>query len=442
MRAAFPVPAAALVLVLALAAAPARAEDPWKAVMNESETVEITVPPGYKEVEIKNPARVIHLQYSGDPYLSTQVKVYAHQGQNALEHYVKFVTKDIGSGSPEFLDGSPSRFTAERKGSDGTPWISFCDAKIEGLYGYYVEILVPKDVFEARRADMDRMLDSFECHPAPQDRFTVPTGWKKVENDLFAVLGPVEAQPAGEARKGLENRLFRISTWLDAQAPHIRMLREYASDRRRIVARMVIHVLPTPEAFQAEAGDFWTEGAKAVYLPHHPERLVVVDGSPEANLTEFDLLGAVTPQYFETRMPPMMAWVRSGVSLYFVNAARKNCLPGVFPQDLLKRTKGIFLKPPAFEDLMAKDEHSLLAMGQDGALACWGYIQYGLHGQDAPVRNMFNRFLRGLFGSGDCRGEWERAVADYEAANKKKLKLKDLENAAKKYWKDQKEEKK
>ena len=86
---------------------------------------------------------------------------------------------------------------------------------------------------------------------------------------------------------------------------------------------------------------------------------------------------------------------------------------------------------------MAKDEHSLMAMGEDGVLACWGYLQYGLHGQDAPVRNMFNRFLRGLFGAGDCRGEWDRAVADYEASNKKKLKLKDFESAAKKYWKSQ-----
>jgi hypothetical protein len=440
MRTAFPARAPALVLFLALAlAAPAaRAGDDWKVVKNESETVEITVPPGCKEVEIKNPARVIHLQYSGDPYLSTQVKVYAHQGQNALEHYVKFVAKDIGSGSPEFLDGSPSRFTAERTGSDGTVWISYCDAKIEGLYGYYVEILTPRDVFDGRRADLDRMMDSFAAHPAPEDRFTVPPRWKKVQNDLFAILGPVEEQPEGEARKGLENRLFRISSWLDAQAPHVRMLRDYTGDKRRIVARMVVHVLPTPAAFQAEAGDFWTEGAKAVYLPHHPERIVVVDGSPEANLTEFDLMGAVAPQYLETRMPPMMAWLRAGVSLYFVNAARKNCMPGVFPPELLKRTRALFQKPPTLEDLMAKDEHSLLAMGEDGALVCWGYLQYGLHGQDAPVRNMFNRFMRDLVGAGDCRGVWDRSVADYEATNKKKLKLKDLESAAKKYWKDQK----
>ncbi len=267
----------------------------------------------------------------------------------------------------------------------------------------------------------------------------MPAGWKKVENDLFAVIGPVSEVKDPAAQKAFENRLYRISTWLDAQAPHVRMLRDFTGDRRRIVSRMVVHVLPTPEAFQSAAGDFWVEGAKSIYLPHHPERPVVVDGSPEVNLTEALLMEGVIPQYLETRMPPLRPWVRAGAQGYFLAAMARNFMPGLYPPEPFRKVKKIFLKPPALEDLMGRDEASLLSLGEEGALACWGYLQYGLHGQDAPVRNMFNRFFRGLVGAGDCQGHWDRCVEEYQAVNKKKLKLKDLETAAKKYWKDLKE---
>lgn len=433
-------PPLAALLLLAMAVPAAAGDDDWVVLKNDSETVEIIVPKGFTALEIKNPARLIHVQYSGEPFLSTQVKVYGHLGQTNIEHYVKFVQRDVGGGSLEFVEGSTTRFTTERQSGDGTHWVSYCDARSEVTWGYYVEILVPRDVFTAHRATFDRMIDSFRPRPAPQDAFTVPPKWRKVENDLFAVIGPVDELEDAAAKKQLENRLFRISTWMDVQAPHTRMLRDFTGDKRRIVARSVIQVFPTREAFRAAAGDHYAEGVFAVYLPRSPERAVVVDGSPESGVSEAELAGAVGTQYLDTRMAPLLPWVRTALRLYFQEATKRKSMPGLMTPEMLKRGKEVFSRnPPPFDEIIAKDEMGLMAMGETGAVAAWGYLQFGLHGHDAPLRNMFNRFMRDLVGAYDCAATWEKAVASWQEATKKKWKGRDMESGAKKYFKDLKE---
>ncbi len=434
---------AAAALAAALAAAPgppAAAEEDWVKMRSDSETVEVEVPPCFQPVPITNPNRVLHLLSSGLPYLSSYVKAYAHPGQTILESYLKFAIKDIGGTSAAMVEGSPGRFTMEKSGSENTVWLMLCEARIEGKCGYYVEFAAPKEVMEEYREDFERMIGSFVTRPPPEDTFSTPPGWKKVQNDFYAVLGPVNELKEPEEKKALENRLFRVSLWLDAQAPQVKLVREWTGDKRKMVARLVVHVLPTREKFQAAAGEAFREGAFAIYLPLHPERIVLVDGSPESGINEHELTGAAALQAFEARMPPLRPWVREGLRLYFEHASRRKCMPGLYPPEVLLRAKELLKKPPAtFEEVLAKDEAGLRALGEAGSVACWCYLYFGLHGAEGPLKDLFRRFKEGLLGAADCQAVWDREVASYQSVTKKKFKPREVDDGAKKYFKGLKE---
>ena len=439
------VPLAALLFAAASAAPgpiPDLADD-WVAVKNESETVEITLPPNFTPVEIKNPARVIHLQYpSGEPWKSMQVQAFAHakMGKAGIEYYMKFVVSDVGGLSPTFVEGSTTRFTVERKTGDGLEWVGYCEGKIEEDYGYYAQISVLRTVFEEHRDEFDQMLNSLKTRPAPKDLFTVPPGWHKVQNDYFAVIGPVGELKDPAEKKALENRLFRVQSWLDPQSPHVQMLRDFTGDKRKMVARLVLHVYPTREKFQEAAGEAFREGAAVLYLPGHPEKPVIVDGSPESTINQDDLVGAVADQYFESRMPPLKPWIREAYRLYFENASRRDRMTGCYTPEAFKKVKEVFAKsPPVFEDLIAKDEAGMRALGENGAIAAWGFLQFGLHGAETHVRDVFQHFRTGLIGAADCQAAWDKALLGYQESTKKKLKLRDIDSAARKYWKDAKQ---
>jgi hypothetical protein len=436
--------ALAALLLLAGAAAPpdARAQDDWVTVKNEMETLEVQAPPGFKQLPLKNPARVLHLQYEGKPFLSTQVKAYAYQGQTKIEHFMKFVEKDVG-GTPSYEEGSVSRFAVDKKGSDDTWWVSYVEGRIEGTWGFYVECLVPKAVYDADPAVWKRVLDSIRTCSAPPETFTTPPDWKLMKGDFWAVMGPVGAIKDPKARQQLENRLFRVSSWLDPLSPAVKMIREVTNDTRKFVPRCVAHVLPDPGAFKAAAGDRWYEGAFALYLPDHAERVLVVDGSPESGLQEIDLVAEAGVQYMEGRVGRMPPWMRTAFRRYFLNGYRSRNMPGLMPPEALKKAKELFGRnPPPFEDLLKKDDAGIRALGEDGGWACWGYLQFGLHGNDGPIRNVFRKYFRDCVAAKEPPEKvWEAAVASYREETKKPLKFRDVDNGTKKYFREMKLEK-
>jgi hypothetical protein len=92
---------------------------------------------------------------------------------------------------------------------------------------------------------------------------------------------------------------------------------------------------------------------------------------------------------------------------------------------------------------MKKDEAAIREMGVDGLFACWGYLQFGLHGPDAATRSVFRRLLnREFLGEDPLDKAWERSLAAYKEETRKTFRLRDVDNAAKKFFRDMKEEKK
>lgn len=421
-------------------AAPAAGDEDWVRHKNDSETVEVEVPPSFQPQKLTKESMVLHLLNSGMPYSSSYVKVFASQGKWTIEEWAAFAKSDVAGTSFAPVEGKPYRFSEEWLGDKDTTWLILYEARVEGACGYYIQVGAPKEILDEFREDYDRILDSFVTRPPPADTYTVPVGWTKVQNDLYAVLGPKRDLPDDEAKKQMENRLFRILTWLDSQAPDVIMIRQWTGDRRKQVARSPIHVMPTREKFREAAGVFYREGASCLYLPQHPEKIVLVDGSPESGLNEHELCGATAVQSLETRMPALRPWLREGLRQYFEFASRRKSMPGLYPAEILKRAKDATAKPAApFDDLLAKDEAGLRALGEAGAFQCWCGLYYGLHGAEGPMKDLFRRFREGLVGATDCQALWEKEVANYVSVAKKKFKGKDVDDGAKKYFKALKE---
>jgi hypothetical protein len=430
---------AALLLALPAAAPPpAAAEDEFVTLRNEQETLEFQVPEGFKEIESTNPNFVRHVTYEGEPFGAVVIKAAAYGGQNKIEHFVKFLEKDIG-GTAAAEEGKPGRFVIETKTADNHEYVNLLQVECRTKWGYYLKILVKKDRFEESKDVWTRVADSFRTFEDPQDPFTVPAGWKVVKSDLYAVMGPVAEVKDPKAKQAFENRLHRVATWLDVNSPGVKMYREIAGDRRKYVPKIPIHVLPTTDAARAAAGDAWTDGAGVVYLPAHAERVLVVDGSPESTLSEAELVAVAGVQYLETRTGPSWPWFRAAMRIYLDNGAKKGHLPGLHPPEALKKGKEVFAKsPPSFEALQKADEAAFRALGDDARWAAWGYLQCGLHGNDAPIRNVFRKFLKEAVGSKDLNATWAKAVESYKTETKRPLKLRDLDAAAKKFFREAK----
>jgi hypothetical protein len=426
-------------------AGPAPSEDDGLTpVKGDKGDFEFRAPPGFTEQAPKKGGIVKHLQYSGNPYQSSQIKVYAYEGWKKAEFIDKF-TKDMErqiKGNITYPWDSKTRFLSDIQGSSGDWWISLVECKVEFDHGYAIECLVPKAVYDVNPDTWTKVADSFKPLAAPVDPFTVPPSWKLQKVPMFAILGPVNELKERKDKDLLERRMAQITLWMDSDRPFAKLFVDVFDDSRKVFPRSPIHVLPTPEAFKAAAGDRWTEGATAIYLPDHPEKVVVVDGSPDSALQENALLAEAGVQYAETRIGKMWPWLRVAYRAYFDAALRKGAMSGLMPPEMVKRGKEVFAKTAVpFEELMKKDDAGMRALGEDGVISAWGILQAGLHGSDGPIRNVFRGIVRDGTGAPDLGIVWDKLTAKYKDETKKPFKPALVDAAAKKYFKDLKEEK-
>jgi len=451
--------AAALAAVLALKggpgapppAAPPASEDDWVTIKSDTGTYEFRIPPRFTELTPKKSGIVRHIQYAGQPYLSTQVKVYAYEGWVKAEYIDKFMKdmeRQIG-GNITYEGDSKTRFVSDIQASNGEWWISQVQGMLESGSGYAIECLVPKTVYDTTKDVWMKTADSFKAFPPPKDSYSVPVGWKAQKNAMYAVLGPVFDMKEKKDKDQLERRMAQVLMWLETditnpqKIPATKMFRDAFSDERKAYNRMPVLVYPTAAAFKAAAGEAWAEGASALYLPDHPERIVAVDGSPDSAVNEEGLLLEAGIQYAETRIGRMWPWLRTAFRRYYLAAFRKGMNAGLFPPEMLKRAKEVFGKTATpFEDLMKQDEAGMKALGEDGAVSAWGILQFGLHGTDGPIRNMFRGLLRDGTGAPDLNPVWEKLVARYKEETKKPFKPAFIDAGAKKFFREHKEEKK
>jgi hypothetical protein len=424
---------------------PAASSSDLATVKSDKGTWEFQAPTGFSDVPSKKSDIVLQIRYTGLPYLSSMVKVYvydAYKDPAHLEHFMKMMEKSIG-GNITYEGDMKNRFASDLQFS-GTWWISQVEGRIEkGNGAYAIECLVPKDVYEETKEVWAAVADSFKTFPPPPDAYAVPLGWKENKNAMFSVMGPMSDLKDKKARDLLERRLAQVQTFLDVDQQVTKLYRTVFNDERKAFSRCPIHVQPTSEGFKAEAGDRWVEGARVLYLPDHPERILLLDGSAENGFRDDELQVEAGIQYAETRIPRMWPWMRAAFRLYFRNAIAKGFTPGLFPPETLKRAKEVFNKTPAaFDDLMKKDEAGMAALGDDGRVAAWGLLQFGLHGPDAATRSVFRALLRDGIGAPDLNAVWEKCLARHKEETKKVYRTKDLDAGARKFFRDMKEEKK
>ena len=413
------------------------AEAEWITLRNDMETIEIRVPPGFVAREITNPNLAISGGWTEGPYNRVIVKGFRHEGKWAdLEKYMEVVEKDVEAKSIEYVEGSKSRFTAERPGTEGKTYVVFAEGQWQKEQSYYVSILVEMEAFQKDREVWTKVLDSFKTKPAPEDPFKVGPGWKVLKTMLFGTLGPLNDIQDKKAKDLFDRRLFEVNVMLDDNDDRIRFVRGLTDDKRTWTRRRPIHVYPSAEVFKAACGDAWVEGASAIYLPDHPERILAIDGTPGVVLDRDEIVSLASVSYLDGRLGRLPAWMRVAFREYILNAYQRQFKPGLFPDTVLKRANALFSKNPLpFEEALKLDAAGARALDDNGRLACWGYLQYGLHGPDAPVRDLFRGFLKSSVGAEEASVAWEKAVAAFKESTKKPFKPKDFENGAKKWLK-------
>ena len=349
---------------------------------------------------------------------------------------MKFVVKDVNGTSVEFVEGSKTRFTCEKQGTERVTFTAFVDARIDKDTAFYVRALVQKDMFDKERETWNKVLDSIKTQSQPEDPFKVGPGWKILKTTLFGTLGPLNDIQDKKAKDLFDRRLFEVNVMLDDNDDRIRFVRALTDDKRTWARRRPIHVYPTAEAFKAACGDAWVEGASAIYLPDHPERILAIDGTPGVVLDRDGIVALASVSYLDGRLGRMPSWMRVAFREYVGFAYHRQFKPGLFPDTVLKRANALFSKNPlSFEEALKLDEAGARALDDSGRLACWGYLQFGLHGPDAQFRDLFRGFMKNSVGSEDASVAWEKAVAAFKESTKKPFKPKDFENAAKKWLK-------
>jgi hypothetical protein len=453
------VPAALLALVgggiaappAALPAAPAPAAAPgdgdWATVKSEEGIYEFQAPPGFSEKPPTKSGVIRQIQYTGEPYANSLIKVHGLKGYTRPEHldvFMKAMEKSIG-GNIAYVGDSKTRFTTDLQAGNEW-WVSQIQGQIESGWGYAIECLVQKKVYDKTKDVWMKVADSFKALPPPPETFAVPTGWKAKKNSMYAAIGPVGEIQDKQARDKLDGFLDRVLLWLDpdrSERPFPKMFRAFLEDDRKFMHRLPVRVLPTAEAFKAAAGGRWFEGAVVLYLPEDPDKVLLVNGAPDSPIQEKDMVGEAGVQYVETRLGRLWPWLRAAIALYYDAGYRKGCTTGLFPPEMLKRGKEVFGKSPApFDDLMKKDDAGMKALGEDGRVAAWGCLQCGLHGGDAGYRGLFRGLLKDGIDQPDLGPVWEKLLVKFKKDNKKNFNTRDFDSAVKKYFKDLKEDKK
>jgi len=425
---------AAFLLCLRPAAGDDRAD--WKEVRNEAETVELKAPPGWMTRENTNPNIVLSVEYKEAPYAGTVAMVCAYPWTGSREDFQKFAERDVG-GTPVYAEGSRTRFRSERKIGENE-FVFLADTRLQGETAFYVRVGALKAVFAEKADELSRIVESLKILPPPKEPFQVPEGWKAARPSLlFQVMGPSKEIEDVPTRERFEARLAEVAKWLSEDDEPIRMVRTLAADSRPRVPRSPVHVLPTAEAFKAACGDAWAAGRTVAYLPEHPERIVVVDGSPEGGAKADEVAATAGLAYFEGRTGKMPPWLRPAWRTYLLNGFRKGFRPGRVPEETAKHAGAVFAKSvPSFEAVLKMDEAAVRALDDAQALVPWGYLQYGLQGGDTRVQDMFRMFLKESAASGDAAASWEKAVADFKEQTKKPFRPKDLDAPTKAYLKE------
>ncbi len=438
------VPPAALV-----AAAPVAGpgDGDWPTVRSEDGVYEFQAPAGFTEIPPRKPGVIRQIQYSGEPYANSQIKVYGFKGyarQEFLDNFMKFLEKSIG-GNIAYVGDSKTRFTSDvQAGNDW--WVSQVQGQIESGWGYAIECLVQKKIYDKTKDTWLKVADTFKALPPPPETFAVLPGWKAKKNPMYAAIGPVNEIKEKPERERFDGFLDRVLNWLDpdrTERPFPRMFRAAFEDDRKFIRRIPVHVLPTAEAFKAAAGDRWYEGAVVVYQPDDPEKILLVNGAPDSPVQEKDIVGEAGVQYAETRLGKMWPWLRAAFAGYYDAGYRKACTTGLFPPEVMKRGKEVFGKSPIpLDDLMKKDDAGMRALGDDGRVVAWGCLQFGLHGGDAGYRALFRGLMKEGIDQPDIGAVWEKLLAKYKKDCKKVFSPRDFDSSVKKYFKDMKEDKK
>ena len=430
-------------LAAALSLLPGAGED-LATLRGDAGDWELQAPTGWTERTPKKSNVEREFEYpSGKPYQRALIKVRKLAGiytkPEHLENFVKYLEKDIG-GNITYEGDSKNRFSSDIQ-SGGTWWISLVEARLEPPNAIAIEILLQKDIFDATKDTWIAVCDSLKTFPPPKDPYEIPTGWKINKTAMFAVLGPMLDQKEKKAKDFLETRMAKVAVLLDIDTTATRIYRQVFNDERKVFPRCPVHVHPTAEGFKAAAGDRWVEGETVIWLADHPERVLLVNASADGGFRDEDLLAGAGVAYAGSRLGKMPPWLQAALHHYYAGAIKRNT-PGLFPPEMLKKGKEVFAKTPAaFDDLVKMDQAAFSALGEDGRVAAWGLFQCGLHGPDAGVRNLFRGFLHGGIDAPDLAPVWEKCVAKYKEETKKVFKGKDLDAAAKKYFRDMKEEK-
>ena len=147
------------------------------AVKSDNGTFEFQAPAGFTVEEPKKAGIMKQLAYAGQPFLSSKIKVFAYEGYTKPEHlegFMKFFEKSIG-GNITYENDAKTRFTSDLQ-SGGVWWISQVEGRIEGGFGYAIECLVPKDVYDETKEIWSAVADSFRTYPPPRTCSRCPTG--------------------------------------------------------------------------------------------------------------------------------------------------------------------------------------------------------------------------------------------------------------------------
>lgn len=415
-------PLAALALAVFVPSA-ARAEDDWPVVKDPSEAIQFRCPSGFEDMKSTVGERILTIGWPEGDWKAIRIEVNAYQWKWPVEDLVKSQITRLkgayqGEGRHELLEGSTTRFV-NIPSSESALYMGYTQIRAAGGYGYVMTLNLNKKLWESHRAQLDRVLDSFEAFEVAAVKYEIPKDWKEVQNEWFAVLGPVDPAADKDKREKQEKPLHMVRFWVDSPDGPFQWFRDMVEDKRKFMPRRVIRVYPKLDEFKAALGDEFRDGDRARYLHTHPDRPVMVLVSEDLSATREDVVREACIQYLETRTGPLPPWLRSGFREY-ARGAIANDYMGIMFHDHLAKAKELWKsrKAPKYADLLAMDDAALRALGKDGDIACWAFVHYNRHGGDTATMVACREFLQQAVKTGDAAAAWN---ATHEKENARKV---------------------
>jgi len=393
-------------VALLAAAAPRQAragggDEDFVVYKDPSETFEIEVPTGYTEAPPTRAERVATFTYGEENWKKLRVEVNVYTVFKDFPRFAEFVLKNRtginGPGRHEFVEGTGQKRVLSR--GDGKTWVSYIGLVLQGSTAFEVHLMVHPDLYEERKEDWDRILDSFKAFELPKESYGVPAGWKPLEAAGFVLLGPVGAADP-KAKDLQERRQAEIGTWVEWCWPALRTIFE---DQRKFIVHMPVHMCPDEKSYRELAGDAG-EGHRAAYLPAHKDRVVALDATPDGPLAFAEAVGALGVQYVSSRVGELPPWMLSGFRDYWEAAARRGnprkgtadpVYPGALNVERLENARALFKgKYPRFADLRRMDAAAFKAAGKEAEIASWTYLYFLMHRADDRTLHAFRKVLR------------------------------------------------